>query len=146
MSVRELLKRKEAALFTVAPSTPLSEVAGLMLRRGVGGVPVVGPDGAAVGFVAERQIVEALDGGHGDVRMTPAERVMRPAATCTPDDSLHDLMGRMTRERLRHLVVVEGGRPVAIISVGDMVKHRLEQLETEAGVLRDYVVAQRATT
>jgi CBS domain-containing protein len=146
MSVRELVNRKRANLVTVSPDTPLAEVARLLLRHGIGGVPVVGRDGTTTGFVAERQIVEALNSLNEDLRNVAAQRIMQPPPTCTPDDALQDVMRRMTRERLRHLVVVENGRPVDIISVGDLVKHRLEQLETEAGVLRDYVVGQRAST
>jgi CBS domain-containing protein len=68
----------------------------------------------------------------------------RPAPTCRADDPLPGVMARMTRNRLRHLVVVGDDGIVGVVSVGDLVKHRLEQLETETGVLRDYVAAQRA--
>jgi len=67
-----------------------------------------------------------------------------PAPTCAPEVSVQDAMLRMTRHRHRHLVVMEGARILGIVSVGDMVRHRLKQLETETGVLRDYVAGQRA--
>jgi predicted transcriptional regulator len=70
----------------------------------------------------------------------------RPVPVCSADDSLRDVMARMTRDRLRHLVVLDGDSVTSVISVGDLVKHRLEQLETETGVLRDYVAAYRAST
>jgi CBS domain-containing protein len=146
MSVRDLLKRKESKLITVEPATPLREVARLMMKHRIGGVPVVGVNGTAIGFVAEREIVRAVDEMGDRVKDAAAEKVMRPPPTCTPEDTMHEAMTRMTRERVRHLVVVEGGRPIDVISVGDMVKHRVEQLETEASVLRDYVAAQRAST
>lgn len=66
---------------------------------------------------------------------------MRPPATCTADDSLREVMARLTREHLRHLVVLDGERILGVVSAGDVVEHRLEELETEAGVLRDYVAA-----
>jgi signal-transduction protein with cAMP-binding, CBS, and nucleotidyltransferase domain len=69
---------------------------------------------------------------------------MRPAATCEAGDGVVQVMRRMTAERLRHLVVRDGDEIAGVISVGDIVKDRLEQLETETGVLRDYVAAQRA--
>lgn len=70
--------------------------------------------------------------------------MQRPAPTCTVEDILDEVTARMNRERLRHLVVLDGQRMAGIISVGDLIKRRLEELEIETGVLRDYVVAQRA--
>jgi signal-transduction protein with cAMP-binding, CBS, and nucleotidyltransferase domain len=74
----------------------------------------------------------------------PVERIMQRPPICRAEDTLHEVMSRMTRERLRHLVVVDEGRTIGVISVGDLVKYRLEELELEAGTLRDYVAAQRA--
>jgi signal-transduction protein with cAMP-binding, CBS, and nucleotidyltransferase domain len=68
----------------------------------------------------------------------------KPAPTCSAGDAIRDVMTRMTRDRLRHLVVIDQGRPFGVISVGDLVKHRLDELETETGVLRDYVAGRRA--
>ena len=120
-------------------------MARLLIEHGIGGVPVVSAGGAAVGFIAEREIVSAV-GQHPDgIRHLRAETVMRkPAPACSADDALQDVMARMTRQRLRHLIVEDAGRIAGVISVGDLVKYRLEQLETETGVLRDYVAAQRA--
>jgi CBS domain-containing protein len=145
MRVRELLARKASSVVTVEASTAVGEVARLLIEKGIGGVPVVSAGGAPLGFLAEREIVQALDGHPDSAARLRADAVMRrPAPTCTADDSLQDVMGTMTRHRLRHLVVVDEGRVAGVISVGDLVKHRLDQLETEAGVLRDYVAAQRA--
>jgi CBS domain-containing protein len=115
------------------------------MHRGVGGLPVVGLGGTPVGFLSEREVVSAVDRYDGPIRHLRVENVMRPAPLCTTDDKLEEVMGRMTRQRLRHLIVLHGDRIAGVISVGDLVKHRLEQLETETGVLRDYVAAQRAT-
>jgi len=107
-----------------------------VLRTKAGGALTVAPDAslaAAAGIFVKHEI-----GG------LPVEEVMlRPAPTCSPEDDLRGIMERMTRQRLRHLVVVDGDAIVGVLSVGDRVKHRLEELETEAGVLRDYVAAQR---
>jgi CBS domain-containing protein len=145
MRVRELLSRKPSSVITVEPSTEVGAVARLLLEHGIGGVPVVSETGAILGFVAERDIVQAVNDQQNSVRHLRADAVMRrPAPTCTADDAVHDVMVRMTRQRLRHLVVEDQGKTLGVISVGDLVKHRLEQLETETGVLRDYVAAQRA--
>lgn len=147
MHVRDLLKQKEATVISVGPDTNVSTAAHRMMRHNVGGLPVIGTVGQLVGFVAERDVVRAIDDHADDVRQLAVERIMqRPPATCTLEDALRDVMARMTRNRLRHLVVLEGDRIAGVISVGDLVKHRLEQLETEAGVLRDYVAARRAIT
>lgn len=107
---------------------------------------MVAPGGVVAGFIAELDIVGALDRNGTKVTGLRVGDVMRrPAPSCGADDSLQDVMTRITRESFRHLAVIDGGRLAGVISVGDLVKHRREQLETETGVLRDYVAAQRTT-
>lgn len=144
MRVRELLRNKSSSVITIEPDADLGTAVRLLMQHGIGGLPVVTSVGSVVGFIAEREIVRSVDENPLGIRHIKAEQVMRrPAPTCQSSDSLHEVMVRMTRERLRHLVVLEGGRVAGVISVGDVVKHRLEQLETETGVLRDYVAARR---
>jgi CBS domain-containing protein len=145
MQLRELVRKKPGPVVTVHAHAPLKEAVRLLMQRNVGGVLVLGDDDSLRGFVSERDIVRALADRPQDVADTPVERIMRrPAPTCDADAPLQQVMSRMTRERLRHLVVLDNGAVAGVISVGDLVKHRLEQLETETGVLRDYVSAQRA--
>jgi CBS domain-containing protein len=145
MSVRELLKRKPRGIVTIDAGGSTASATRLLVEQAVGGLPVVGPDGALVGFVSERDVVRAVERHRRDVGDLPVTEVMtRPAPTCAASDPIPTVMARMTRDRLRHLVVVDGGRPFGVISVGDLVKHRLEELEVEAGVLRDYVAGRRA--
>lgn len=145
MLVRDLVRKKGSHVVMVVHGTDLGTAVRLLMDHGIGGLPVVGADGSPLGFLAEREVAEAVDAYGEDVRELPVDRVMqRPPPTCSLDDTLQDVMVRMTRERLRHLVVMEGSRIAGILSVGDLLKERLEQLETEAGVLRDYVAAQRA--
>ncbi len=145
MSVSALLRAKSDRVVTIPESARVAEAARLLVEEGVGGLPVVDATGAPVGFVAEREIVGAVLRHPEGAGTQPLRGIMRrPAPTCAPDLSLPDAMQRMTRERLRHLVVMEGRRIAGVVSVGDMVRHRLEQLETETGVLRDYVIGQRA--
>lgn len=145
MSVRDLLGRKGTAVFTGRPTMTVDQAVRLLLKHNIGGLPVVTPGGSLVGFVSERDIVRAIATNSEKVRAQAIEQVMRrPAPTCRSDESLHEVMSRMTRKRLRHLVAVDDDRIVGVISIGDLVKHRLEQLETETGVLRDYLAGRRA--
>jgi CBS domain-containing protein len=146
MKVRELLTRKPTGFVSIEPSATVAAAAGLLMERGIGGLAVTeGDGGKLVGFLSERDIVRVLTTRTKDVRAVPVSTVMhRPAPVCETTAPIREVMARMTRERLRHLVVTDGNNVAGVISVGDIVKHRLEQLETEAGVLRDYVAAQRA--
>lgn len=145
MTVRQLVKRKRSDVITVPTTATVPEAARLLMRHGIGGLPVVDAQGALVGFVSERRLVDALDRHGREVHDQRIGTLMdNPAPVCGAEDTIQQVMERMTRERLRHLVVVDGARITGVISVGDLVKNRLEQLETETGVLRDYVAAQRA--
>jgi len=145
MSVRALLNRKPTGVVTIRPTATSAEAARMLIEQGVGGLPVVDDQDKLIGFLSERDFVRMVDGGLDDLTDRPVSVVMRrPAPSCSADDSIQAIMQRMTRERLRHLVVLDGGRIAGVISVGDIVKQRVEQLETETGVLRDYVAAQRA--
>lgn len=142
MRVRDLLGRKPATLITIEANANLETAVRLLIAHNIGGLPVIGPDGAVVGLVAERDVVRAVH--EGRTSNEPVRQVMQPAPACAPDESLPEVMRRMTRQRHRHLVVQEQGRLLGVISVGDIVKHRLEELEMETGVLRDMVAGQRA--
>lgn len=144
MRVRDLLGRKPATLITVDSKAPLQNAVHLMIEHNIGGVPVVTPDGAVVGFVAERDVVRAVHEHHAAVHELPVRDVMRPTPACEAEESIEDAMRRMTGQRQRHLVVQDHGKLLGVVSVGDIVKYRLEQLETETSVLRDHVAAQRA--
>ncbi|MGH7500126.1 MAG: CBS domain-containing protein [Longimicrobiales bacterium] len=146
MYVRDLLAGKSSAI-TIEPGRDIATAVQLLMRHHIGGLPVVTRAGSLVGFLAERDVVRIVDAAIDLIRSMTVEQVMRrPAPVCAVDDSLHEVMARMTRERMRHFVVLDEDHIAGVISVGDLVKHRLEQLETEAGVLRDYVAAQRART
>jgi CBS domain-containing protein len=144
--VKDLFRREPGEVVTVDSNAILASAVRLLMNHNIGGVPVVASGGSVVGFIAERDVVKALESNSEHALRLPVQQVMRrPAPICHSDDSLQEVMARMTRDRLRHLVVVDAGRIVGVISVGDIVKYRLEQLETETGVLRDYVAARRAS-
>jgi CBS domain-containing protein len=144
MRVRDLLQQKPTTLITVRPADTLASAIQLLISNNIGGLPVVGPDGSILGFLAERDVVRAAHDRRDTLQSLKVQDAMRSAPICEADDALEDAMRRMTAQRQRHLVVRDGGRLAGVLSVGDLVKHRLEQLETETGVLRDYVAAQRA--
>lgn len=144
MRVADLLRRKPGAVITIGESETVAAAVRLLIDRGVGGLAVVDESGALTGFISERDIVEILNRHTGDVRDLQIAHAMRRPPVCGMEDDVTDVMQRMTGERLRHFVAVDRGQPVGIISVGDIVKQRLVELELEAGVLRDYVAGQRA--
>jgi CBS domain-containing protein len=146
MRVSELMRKKKDGAVTISPRSDIAAAVELLLAHNIGGLPVVDDAGRLVGFVAERDLLSALHLDPDTDEGLPIEKIMRkPAPVCSPGDDIQDVMARMTRHRLRHLVVVDGESIAGVLSVGDIVKNRLEQLETEAGVLRDVVAAQRAS-
>jgi CBS domain-containing protein len=142
MSVASILKAKGTHVETVKPETTLYKVVWDLRARGIGAL-VVSEDGATVlGLVSERDIVRGLTEHGTRLLALPVSEVMcSPAVTCEPGESITAVMARMTRHRARHLPVVEGGRLCGIVSIGDIVKHRLDELELEAAVLRDAYIA-----
>jgi len=142
--VRDLLDRKAARLFTIEPSVHVDVAISQMLAHDVGGLPVTTHDGKLVGFISERDVLRAAGVNGGMFYQVRVQDVMQRPSTCQASDRVMDAMRRMTAERLRHLIVIDRDKIAGVISVGDIVKERLEELEMETGVLRDYVAAQRA--
>ena len=144
MRVRDLFRNRPPTLITVQRHDPLDTAIHLLMANNIGGLPVLGADGAVVGFLSERDIVRVVHDRHEVLPSMRVQDAMRAAPTCDIEDDAIDTMRRMSAHRERHLVVRDGARLVGVLSVGDLVKYRLEQLEVETGVLRDYVAAQRA--
>jgi CBS domain-containing protein len=138
MSVAAILKAKGAGVETTRPDTTLHGVVWDLKLKGIGAL-VVTDDGVTVrGLISERDIVRGL-AEHGTTLLAaPVSRLLTaPVVTCAPGESITAVMARMTRHRVRHLPVVEGGRLCGIVSIGDIVKHRLDELELEANILRE---------
>jgi CBS domain-containing protein len=144
--VRDLLARKPSKLVSVEPDAHIGTAIALLMAHNVGGLPVMSADGSILGYVAERDIVRAVRLHGGTFHALRVDQIMQSAPLCDADDTIEQIMLRMTMDRLRHLVVRDGGRIVGVVSVGDIVRYRLEELETETGVLRDYVAAHRAAS
>ena len=143
MKVEQVLAKKGHEVATVNPSTTLATVAQRLRLQGIGALVVVEGE-RVVGLVAERDIVRAFAEHRGAAAEIKVDEVMtRDVITCRPEDSLTRILGLMTRHRVRHLPVLEGGRLAGLISIGDAVKHRLDELELEASVLRDAYIVSR---
>jgi CBS domain-containing protein len=142
MTVAAILKSKGTHVETVRPDTTLRVAAWGLTLKGIGALVVSRDDERVLGIVSERDIVRALtDHGPDVVRLSVSEVMTTAVKTCSPNDSITAVMARMTRDRIRHLPVVDGGRLGGIISIGDVVKYRLDELELEANILRDTLIA-----
>lgn len=139
MHVAAILSAKGATVEVVGPDTPVTVAVHRMTSRGIGSLVVVGSDDQLLGVLSERDVVRAID-RHGDGFSRLRVREIVPsgvAATCAVTDDLSEVMRRMTITRQRHLPVLDGTTLVGIISIGDVVKHRLDELEMQTHVLRD---------
>lgn len=151
MTVKHLLKSKGDFVATIRPDATLAELLDALAEYRIGAM-VVTADGSRIdGIVSERDIVRALtsSGGHLtgitlDLKRITVEQIMTVEVRhCSPDDSIDELMEVMTNGRMRHLPVVDDGRMIGIVSIGDIVKARISDLETERTALVDYVVNGR---
>ena len=143
MKVTSILKTKGSQVATVRPEATIATILRELTAKSIGTV-VVSEDGVnLLGLVSERDIVQAL-GVYGarTLDLRASDIMVRRPVTCQPDDSVTRVMAEMTRHRARHLPVVEGGRLHGIVSIGDVVKHRLDELETEANILREGFLAR----
>lgn len=140
MHVDAILKQKGRSVETVTASVTLREVVRRLASHRIGSVVVSGPQGDVAGIVSERDIVLALASHGAEMLDWPASKVMtRSVITARESDTIDQLMSRMTEGRFRHLPVVENGELVGIVSIGDVVKHRVAEVELEASAMRDYI-------
>lgn len=141
MRVAELLKRKEGGVIATSPETPLLTAAKRMRMEGIGALVVHG-DGPP-GLITERDIVNGF-AAHGDrlADLHVGDLMERAPATCAPEDGVRELMAEVLRRRVRHILVMEGGRLLGIVSIGDLLKSRLDETEMERNVLRDAWIAR----
>ncbi len=140
MKVQAMLDAKGSKVVTTRPYATVATVIGMLKLERIGALVVIGPRGELTGIISERDIVRGLV-THGDELLKlPASKLMTQSVkTCSPASYIKDVMAEMTRSRIRHLPVLDGGRLCGIISIGDVVKNRLDELEMETSVLRDYI-------
>ena len=135
-----ILDRKGTEVVTIAPDAMLLAAAEAMSKHNIGAL-VVSSDGHSVeGIISERDLVRELARrGTGAVKQTVADLMSKEVATCGPDATVDDLMAAMTTKRMRHVPILDGGALAGIVSIGDVVKVRLDELEVEKQSLEEYV-------
>jgi CBS domain-containing protein len=143
MLVRAILQQKGADVITIDGDATVGEAARSLAEARIGAL-VIATERHVQGILSERDIVRGLAERGLEILDVPVRTLMTTVVTtCSPDDSLETLMTTMTARRVRHLPVVESGRLAGIVSIGDVVKHRVEELQVEAKTLHDYIETGR---
>ncbi|MFC7675553.1 CBS domain-containing protein [Mycolicibacterium sp. GCM10028919] len=139
MRIADVLRNKGAGVLTVSPEMTVAELLTGLATRNVGAMVVVGPDGP-IGIVSERDVVRNLH-AHGAelLEHAVADIMSTDVITCTPADSVDGVSGLMTNNRVRHVPVMDGGHLTGIVSIGDVVKTRMEELEAQQEQLEAYI-------
>lgn len=140
MNVAAILKQKGRAVTTAGPDATLLEIAHKLAAKRIGAIVVVGARAEVVGIVSERDIVRML-AEHGPECLTRpvADTMTKQVVTCLETDTLDELMAMMTARRFRHLPVITDGSLNGIVSIGDVVKHHVAEVEMEATAMREYI-------
>ena len=142
MNVETILRNKGGWVATIRPGSTIAEAVETLNRERIGAI-VVSADGESVdGILSERDIVIALADGGAELLSRGVDEIMtRNVVTCAPGDTVQELMAEMTNRRMRHLPVVSNGRLCGIVSIGDLVKNRLDEVEFEAKSLRSFIAS-----
>jgi len=140
MTVAAILQAKGRSVQTIAPGERISDAVDILAQKRIGALVVVEKVDRIAGIVSERDVIRALSESGTGVLDAPISTIMtRNVVTCDESETIDSVMGRMTRGRFRHLPVEVAGRLVGIISIGDVVKVRIEQVEREAEDMRAYI-------
>jgi CBS domain-containing protein len=144
MNVEGILRSKGATVVTIKPDATVGDLVRGLREERIGAM-VVSEDGRSVlGIISERDVVRGLaERGPRILETLVAELMTRQVVSCTPRDTVKQVMAEMTRRRVRHLPVVSDGMLSGIVSIGDVVKNRLEEIETETNVLREVYIARK---
>ncbi|WP_311028369.1 CBS domain-containing protein [Mesorhizobium koreense] len=140
MTVRSILDEKGRDVFTIGPDETLTAAIRLLAEKRIGAVVVLRPDGGIGGILSERDIVRALaEGGAGALTKPISAFMTSKVQVCREENTVNDVMEVMTRVRFRHLPVEKEGRLVGLVSIGDVVKRRIEDVEREAEDIKAYI-------
>ena len=139
MNVEHILSEKGRQVVTIGPEASLMDAGRMLSEKRIGAVVVADPGNPVLGILSERDIVRAV-ATNGAALDEPVSRYMTAkVVTCTTRSAINDLMETITRGKFRHVPIVEDGRLIGIVSIGDVVKFRVAEIESESRALRDYI-------
>ena len=139
MTIAVILQNKGSEVLTVDCATPVRDAVTLLAERKIGAVPVL-RGGQVAGIMSERDIIYCLKSDGAAVLDWTVEKIMTaPAITVTPDTEILGALSLMTKRRIRHLPVVDGEALIGLVSIGDLVKHRMDKIEAEAEAMLNYI-------
>ncbi len=140
MKVEQILRNKGSEIFAVGPDDKISDAVALLNSKNIGAVIVRDNKGDVAGILSERDIVRRLGERGGDaLAMKVSECMTSNVFTCSVEASVDELMAKMTEKRIRHLPVTKDGQIVGVVSIGDVVKRKIEEAEQEAAALKEYI-------
>jgi CBS domain-containing protein len=140
MTVSIILAGKGREVVTIEPAASLAAAALLLAEKRIGAVLILGADRRIAGIISERDIVRALADRGASALDEPVSRTMtRRVETCNESETVSNIMERMTVGKFRHMPVVDQGRVVGMLSIGDIVKHRVQEMERESAAMREYI-------
>jgi len=140
MNVEQILAAKGTTIVSIEPNAKLVDAAQLLHKNRIGAVVIAGAGGRLAGILSERDIVRAVAEHGVDALTTPVSQEMtRNVLTCVESDSVADIMEKMTTGKFRHLPVLREGKMVGLVSIGDVVKQRVGEIERESEDMRDYI-------
>ena len=143
MQISDILSHKGNEVISILPSETLAAAAKKLTQHRIGALVVRDRLGRIVGMMSERDLVIAMAQRGGDAMTTPVSEAMTPdVITCRPSDAVRDIMALITVKRIRHLPVCEGDRLLGLVSIGDVLKSRLDEKELELNMLRDLSIAR----
>jgi CBS domain-containing protein len=141
MIVSIILADKGREVVTIEPGATLAGAAKLLAEKRIGAALILGADLRLVGIISERDIVQAVAARGAAALDEPVSQTMtRKVETCNENETISSIMERMTNGKFRHVPVIDQGRLAGIVSIGDVVKHRLQQMEHESAAMRDYIL------
>jgi CBS domain-containing protein len=141
MTIGMILADKGREIVSIEPAATLKFAATLLAEKRIGAVVVLGADHRIIGILSERDIVRAIgERGVAALDEPVSQTMTRKVSTCTEGETLVAIMERMTQGKFRHVPVVEQGRLTGIVSIGDVVKHRLREMERDSAAMRDYIL------
>ena len=141
MTIGAILRERTGAVISARPNDAVRAVVDLLAQNRIGAVPVLGGD-AVVGIFSERDIVRLLSSYGPEALDRSIDEVMtKSPVTCDAHMAVIGALSQMTQKRIRHLPVVDGGRLVGFVSIGDLVKYRIDRIEAEAAAMRDYIAS-----